>query len=94
MPEGGILTLRTKIASGELLKRAIGTGQIEVRTPAWGMEKRPAAVVWSHSYDQRRTRHRFGLAMVYGIVQRQNAEIEIESELGKGTTIRLTSLFS
>jgi CheY-like chemotaxis protein len=30
-----------------------------------------------------------GLAMVYGIVQRHNAELEIESELGKGTTIRM-----
>jgi CheY-like chemotaxis protein len=30
-----------------------------------------------------------GLAMVYGIVRRHNPEIEIESALGKGTTIRL-----
>jgi CheY-like chemotaxis protein len=31
-----------------------------------------------------------GLAMVYGIVRRHNAEIEIESAPGKGTTIRLS----
>ena len=30
-----------------------------------------------------------GLAMVYGIAQRHNAEIEIESATGKGTTVRL-----
>jgi CheY-like chemotaxis protein len=30
-----------------------------------------------------------GLAMVYGIAQRHNAEIEIASELGQGTTMRL-----
>src|SRR5258707_5847877 len=30
-----------------------------------------------------------GLAMVYGVVQRHSADIEIESVLGKGTTIRL-----
>jgi len=30
-----------------------------------------------------------GLAMVYGMVQRHNAEIEIESEPGEGTTVRL-----
>jgi len=30
-----------------------------------------------------------GLAMVYGMVQRHSAELEIESEPGKGTTMRL-----
>ena len=30
-----------------------------------------------------------GLAMVYGIVQRHSADIEIESAVGKGTTVRL-----
>ena len=30
-----------------------------------------------------------GLAMVYGMAQRNNAEVQIESELGKGTTVRL-----
>jgi hypothetical protein len=31
-----------------------------------------------------------GLAMVYGMVRRHGAEIEIESELGRGTTVRLS----
>jgi CheY-like chemotaxis protein len=31
-----------------------------------------------------------GLAMVYGMVQRHGAEIEIESALGQGTTMRLS----
>ena len=31
-----------------------------------------------------------GLAMVYGVVQRHSAEIEIESAVGKGTTVRLS----
>jgi CheY-like chemotaxis protein len=31
-----------------------------------------------------------GLAMVYGTVERHSADIEIESELGKGTTFRLS----
>ena len=30
-----------------------------------------------------------GLAMVYGMAQRHNAEIEIESEVGSGTIMRL-----
>ena len=30
-----------------------------------------------------------GLAMVYGMIQRHSAELEIESELGRGTTVRL-----
>jgi CheY-like chemotaxis protein len=31
-----------------------------------------------------------GLAMVYGMIQRHSAELEIESEAGRGTTIRLS----
>jgi CheY-like chemotaxis protein len=31
-----------------------------------------------------------GLAMVYGMIQRHSAELEIDSELGSGTTVRLT----
>ncbi len=31
-----------------------------------------------------------GLAMVYGIVRRHNADIEIDSTVGKGTTVRLS----
>src|SRR6185295_17316233 len=30
-----------------------------------------------------------GLAMVYGMVQRHSADIAIDSEVGKGTTVRL-----
>src|SRR2546429_9818878 len=30
-----------------------------------------------------------GLAMVYGMVQRHSAELEVESELGAGTTMRV-----
>ena len=30
-----------------------------------------------------------GLAMVYGMTRRHNAEIEIESAVGQGTTVRL-----
>jgi CheY-like chemotaxis protein len=31
-----------------------------------------------------------GLAMVYGMAERHSADIEIESEVGRGTTVRLT----
>jgi len=31
-----------------------------------------------------------GLAMVYGVVQRHSADLEIESCVGKGTTIRMS----
>ena len=31
-----------------------------------------------------------GLAMVYGMIQRHSAELEIESAAGQGTTVRLS----
>src|SRR6266850_7748252 len=43
-------------------------------------------------HHQGRTRHRPGLAMVYGMTQRHGADIEIDSAAGDGTTVRLRFL--
>jgi signal transduction histidine kinase/ActR/RegA family two-component response regulator/HAMP domain-containing protein len=91
MPDGGILTLRTKISQS-------GPGaanpppqhvQVEVIDTGVGMDedtRRRCLEPFFTTKGERGTG--LGLAMVYGIAQRHNAEIEIDSAVGRGTTFR------
>ena len=90
MPEGGTLTLRTKI--GQSARQVSGSQQVhlEVADTGVGMDdatRRRCLEPFFTTKGERGTG--LGLAMVYGIAQRHNAEIEIESATGKGTTVRL-----
>jgi signal transduction histidine kinase/ActR/RegA family two-component response regulator len=90
MPEGGTLTLRTKV--GQSARHASGPQQVhlEVADTGVGMDeatRRRCLEPFFTTKGERGTG--LGLAMVYGIAQRHNAEIEIESATGKGTTVRL-----
>ena len=83
MPEGGTLTLRTRVpASGQV--------DVEVADSGAGMDedtRRRCLEPFFTTKGERGTG--LGLAMVYGVVQRHNAQIEIESAPGAGTTVRL-----
>jgi PAS domain S-box-containing protein len=94
MPEGGTLTLRTRIAKDA---SRLGQGSesrrldIEVTDTGAGMDpdtRRRCLEPFFTTKGERGTG--LGLAMVYGMVQRHSAEIEIESASGEGTTVRLS----
>jgi PAS domain S-box-containing protein len=88
MPEGGTLTLATRVA-----ENSHSQVQVEVTDTGIGMDddtRRRCLEPFFTTKGERGTG--LGLAMVYGIVQRHGAEIEIESAPGKGSTLRL--LFS
>jgi signal transduction histidine kinase/ActR/RegA family two-component response regulator len=84
LPAGGTLRIRTR--AGEL-----GRVQVEVSDTGTGMDestRRQCLEPFFTTKGERGTG--LGLAMVYGMVQRHSAEIEIDSTLGKGTTVRLS----
>ncbi|MDB6091820.1 MAG: hybrid sensor histidine kinase/response regulator, partial [Gammaproteobacteria bacterium] len=95
MPSGGQLTLRTRVAqekdsvSEESAGRKIV--QVEVIDAGVGMDedtRRRCLEPFFTTKGERGTG--LGLAMVYGTMQRHGADIEIESGVGKGTTMRLS----
>jgi PAS domain S-box-containing protein len=89
MPAGGTLTLRTStLEERDLHSPRV---QVEVIDTGLGMDEETQRRCLEPFYTSKGERGTgLGLATVYGMVQRQSAEIEIESAVGKGTTIRLS----
>jgi len=92
MPAGGIMTVRTLCAEPEpLYDRRAPRVSIEVADTGVGMDgdtRRRCLEPFFTTKGERGTG--LGLPMVYGIVQRHSGDLEIESVVGSGTTVRLT----
>jgi PAS domain S-box-containing protein len=82
MPEGGTLQLRASGTSSHIVAEIADTGT--------GMPPEVAARVFEPFFTTKGDRGTgLGLAMVYGIVERHAGRIEVESQPGHGTTIRM-----
>jgi PAS domain S-box-containing protein len=94
MPEGGTLTIQTRMvpptSDAPLAAERVA---IEVSDTGVGMndETRQRCLEPFFSTKGRRGTG-LGLATVYGTAQRHSADLEIESEPGRGTTVRLAFL--
>jgi CheY-like chemotaxis protein/anti-sigma regulatory factor (Ser/Thr protein kinase) len=94
MPEGGTLSVRTRVTKNPRKPEQASElryVQVEVSDTGGGMDedtRRRCLEPFFSTKGERGTG--LGLAMVYGTVQRHSADIEIESALGKGTTVRLS----
>jgi signal transduction histidine kinase/ActR/RegA family two-component response regulator len=88
MPSGGRLTVRTR---REKRENAEDRAVVEVSDTGVGMDEDTRRRCLEPFYTTKGERGTgLGLAMVYGMVQRHSAEIDIESAVRKGTTIRLS----
>ena len=82
MPEGGTLTLRSYGAQHHVTVEVCDTGV--------GMTEEVRARCLDPFFTTKGERGTgLGLAMVYGMAERHNAELEIDSELRAGTVVRL-----
>ncbi len=87
MPEGGTLTIRTKIIDHSADTRHV---DVEVADTGVGMDEETRRRCLEPFFTTKGERGTgLGLAMVYGVTRRHNADIEMESAIGQGTTVRL-----
>jgi CheY-like chemotaxis protein/anti-sigma regulatory factor (Ser/Thr protein kinase) len=90
MPKDGTLTLRTRTVSSE---DGATYAQLEVADTGTGMDAETRRRCFEPFFTTKGERGTgLGMAMVYGMIQRHSAEIDIDSEVGRGTTVRLTFL--
>jgi signal transduction histidine kinase/CheY-like chemotaxis protein len=86
MPEGGTLTLRTQ-TSGEPGQEHV---DVEVADSGIGMDEETRRRCLEPFFTTKGERGTgLGLAMVYGVAQRHNAEVDVDSARGKGTCVRM-----
>ncbi len=93
MPDGGTLTLRTKVVTtvpSSEESRPLDYVHLEVSDTGTGMDENTQNRCLEPFFTTKGERGTgLGLAMVYGVIERHSAEIEIDSTPGQGTTVRL-----
>jgi len=85
MPEGGVISVRTRRdpRDNEVI--------VEVQDTGVGMSETTRSRCLEPFFTTKGERGTgLGLPMVFGMVQRHGGELEIDSELGRGTTMRLS----
>jgi CheY-like chemotaxis protein len=84
MPQGGTLTLRTRSDGRERIL-------VEVVDTGIGMDEETRRRCLEPFFTTKGERGTgLGLAMVYGVAQRHGGDLEVDSQLNSGTTVRLS----
>ena len=94
MPQGGTINFVTRSISGHVLKESGASEQqlhVEVKDNGTGMDEqtRQRCLEPFFSTKAQRGGTGLGLAMVYGMMQRHDGTIEVDSVSGSGTCVRL-----
>jgi signal transduction histidine kinase/ActR/RegA family two-component response regulator/HAMP domain-containing protein len=93
LPAGGVITVRTRLAKNlKIGKKSAAASHIvlEISDTGIGMDEETRSRCLEPFFSTKGHRGTgLGLSMVYGVVERHDGKIEIDSELGKGTTMRL-----
>lgn len=85
MPDGGTLSVRT---SGQSEDQTIA---IEIQDTGVGIAREILANIFDPFFSTKKEGKGvgLGLSVVYGIIQRHKSNIEVESQVGQGTTFRI-----
>jgi len=93
LPKGGLITVKTLALT---LNEQTGQNKpshlvLEVRDNGIGMDEKTRQRCLEPFFSTKRQKGGtgLGLAMVYGMMERHEGTIEVESELGKGTLVRM-----
>jgi signal transduction histidine kinase len=91
LPKGGFITFVTRLRDGEKNGAAEKQVVMEVRDNGIGMDEKTRQRCLEPFFSTKALRGGtgLGLAMVYGMMQRHEGAIEVESTPGKGTCMRL-----
>jgi signal transduction histidine kinase/ActR/RegA family two-component response regulator len=93
MPDGGVITVRTRVCAWVQSRHGNKTPShvaLEVSDTGSGMDEQTRSRCLEPFFSTKGERGTgLGLAMVYGVVQRHDGTIEIDSQLGSGTIFRL-----
>ena len=91
MPSGGTLILRTRLEEHSQGSGKLHNVVLEVADSGAGMDEETRRRCLEPFFTTKGERGTgLGLAMVYGVIQRHSADLEIESTPGNGTTVRLS----
>jgi signal transduction histidine kinase/ActR/RegA family two-component response regulator len=83
MPDGGTLTLSTQDAGDDVVFTVADTGT--------GMGEEVRSRIFDPFFTTKgKAGMGLGLSVSYGIIRRHEGRVEVESEIGKGTTFRMT----
>jgi signal transduction histidine kinase len=95
MPTGGTIAVLAKLTSREELPAALagfdtGAVEIDVTDTGTGMDDETKSRAFEPFFTTKgKDGTGLGLSTVYGVVQRAQGAIDLQSELGKGTCVRL-----
>lgn len=90
MPGGGVLELRARLLPAELSPLGEPTAQLTVGDSGLGMSDEVRRRIFEPFFTTKGTAGTgMGLAMVYGIVQRHQGTISVQSEPGRGTRFEI-----